>query len=423
MAINKPVVAEKIFNILKGYGYSVKSFNKRGEIVVDPREGTRFTVSEPNLIVRLDLKNEEISLATGENHDDENLRAMLKDLSNKYLLNFDFRKFNKQVRPKSEKIDIAQSQEKDMADVMEGFGPMSGSAKTSYQPLDNVKIIVRHRKAVNEEIRGARSRNIHSIYIQRGEEKFRMIENNLSAARAMARHLSNGGETFDDVGLSINEMATDLKKLREFLKYVNKANLVNEDNQEFVSLAKENIENIKSTFKKLSGVKSYVSAVESVLDRSSLEILEDDIDLESKFIETHFDNRVSDATDSIKRSLALQNKYQRDIAEAIAKEDFSAIKLALKEDDGLDFTTPQSKLSYQVNQLGNVATNKSLQNHLYGIGNKIATGGSLNQFEYSTIKSCLLSAGEARVKESIKESLDTSINSRYYKFIEKFNIM
>lgn len=310
-----------------------------------------------------------------------------------------------------------------MADVMEGFGPMSGSSKTSYQPLDNVKIIVRHKKAVNEEVRGSRSRNIHSIYLQRGEEKFRMIENNLSAARAMARHLSNGGNTFDDVGQSINEMATDLRKLREFLRYVNKANLVNEENQEFVSLALENIENIKDTFKKLSGVKSYTLAVENVLDRASLEILEDDLDLESKFIEKHFDNRVSDATDSIRRSLALQNKFQRDIAEAIAKEDFSVIKSALKEDDGLDFSSPQSRLSYQVNQLGNVATNKTLQNHLYGIGNKIASGGTLNQFEYTTVKSCLLSAGEARVKESIRESIDVKINESYYKFIEKFNIL
>ena len=48
---------------------------------------------------------------------------------------------------------------------------------------------MRHKKAVNEEIRGARSRNIHSIFVQRGEERFKMAENNLQMARAMARHV------------------------------------------------------------------------------------------------------------------------------------------------------------------------------------------------------------------------------------------
>ena len=32
MAVNYEIVSEKIFNILKGFGYSVKSYNKEGEI-------------------------------------------------------------------------------------------------------------------------------------------------------------------------------------------------------------------------------------------------------------------------------------------------------------------------------------------------------------------------------------------------------
>ena len=119
-----------------------------------------------------------------------------------------------------------------MADVMEGFGQMTGSTKTSYQPLDNIKIVVKHRKPVNEESRGARSRNIHSIYIQRGEEKFKMQENSLRAARAMARHIHNGGEMFDSTGQSITEMAKESRELSEFVRYVRGANLVNEANDQ-----------------------------------------------------------------------------------------------------------------------------------------------------------------------------------------------
>ena len=111
------------------------------------------------------------------------------------------------------------------------------SSKTScHQTLENIKIVVKHKKFVNEEVRGCRQ--IHSIFIQRGDERFK-LENNLQMARAMAP-VQKGGEVFDEVGTKIIEMA-DLKKLPEFVRYVQTAKIVNEDNEEYVALAKENI--------------------------------------------------------------------------------------------------------------------------------------------------------------------------------------
>ena len=172
-------------------------------------------------------------------------------------------------------------QSKPAESIGEGFSAMSGSSKTSYQGLDSVKLIVRHKKEVNEETRGARSRNIHSIFIQRGDERFKMAENNLKAARAMARHVKNGGEPFDNIGHTINEMATEQRKLREFVRYVKRAKLVNEENESYVNIAMENINYITTAFTKLAGVRSYATAVEDVSDRRNTEVLEDDIDLES----------------------------------------------------------------------------------------------------------------------------------------------
>lgn len=420
MAFNSKMVAEKIFNILKGFGYQVKSFSKDGKLVIDPQEATRFAVASPNMLVRFDQNLETISLATGEKFDDEKLRDMLKRLSQDHLINFDYKKFNKKVQPKSEKIDIAQSAEKDMADVMEGFGPMTGSLKTSYQPIDNVKLVVRHKKAVNEEVRGARSRNIHSIYIQRGDERFKMAENNLKAARAMARHLTMGGEVHDTVGSAITEMATEYRQLTDFVKYVNKASLVNEDNEQYVAMAVENINNIKSTFERVCGVKSYATTVESIAQRASLEVLVDDVDLESKFIETHFDDRVANAMGSIRKSISRQSKFEADIAEAIKKESFSNLKELISESgDMIDFATPHALLSHQITQMGNASHNQTLSAHLHSISNKVASGGTLNQFEYGTIKSCLLSASEARVKTSVAESAEQA----YANFLEQFDIL
>lgn len=550
MAINYNLVSEKIFNLLRGKGFEVSSYNKEGDIVVNPQEATRFLTQRPNLLVRLDRTKEEISLSVGKQLDDDGIRLSLKELAQDNLMSFDFRIFDKKLQPKGEKIDVAKKSEKGMmeeiniirklsgldpveekvekdkkydiridgdkgttkdghiyravgddqdysqylkvfygdgkyfriyyddrvgryapdqvspetndpkakkvfANLPDDFfkkygaegengiediidmiksveentkdqvaeaslGKMTGSRKSSYQPLtDNVKIIVRHNKDVNEEVRGARSRNIHSILIQRGEEKFKMAENNLSAARAMARHLHNGGETFDPIGESITSMAKDFGKLKEFVRYVRSSNLVNETNQEFVDLAFENIEHIKTNLKRLSGVKSYATACETVQDYNNVELLQDDLDLESKFTETHFDDKVANVMDNIKAMASRKTAFETKITNAIAIESFKGVKGILAEDDGIDFATPEAKLGHQVSQLGYTAKDKTLGNYLHGISNKLSNGGQLTQFEYGAIKSSLLSASQYNESIQFEESAEDSYESFINQFVEE----
>lgn len=304
--------------------------------------------------------------------------------------------------------------------VTEGFSSMSGSTKTSYQGLDNVRLIVRHKKEVNEEVRGSRSRNIHSIFIQRGDERFKMAENNLKAARAMARHVKNGGEPFDSVGSAINEMATEQKKLREFVRYVKKSGLVNEENETYVNVAVENINYITSAFTQLAGVKSYANAVESVSDRRNTEILQDDIDLESKFTETHFDEKVNSVVDIIKGAMTRKTQFESVIDTAVSNESFTSLKNLLSEDDGMEFATPHAKLGYQVGQMSSSVTDSSLGNYLSGISKKLYSGTNMSQHEYTTIKSCLLGAhGTSEVPTSVAESVE----DQYEQFIEQYDIL
>lgn len=296
------------------------------------------------------------------------------------------------------------------------LGRMTGSRKSSYQPLaDNVKIIVRHNKEVNEEVRGARSRNIHSILIQRGVEKFKMAENNLSAARAMARHLHNGGETFDEIGEAITEMSREFKKLKEFVNYVRKAKLVNETNEEFVTMAMENINTIKTSFKRLSGVKSYANAVESVKAYNNVELLQDDLDLESKFTETHFDDKVANVMDSLRASASRKNSFESKIVTAIESESFDNITELLKEDDLLEFESLNQQLGHQVSKLGYSAKDETLGNYLHSISGKLNAGEQLSQFEYGAIKSCLLSAGQHNVQNA-----PMSMEESYEAFLDRF---
>lgn len=304
--------------------------------------------------------------------------------------------------------------------IDEGFSSMSGSTKTSYQGLDNVKLVIRHKKEVNEEIRGSRSRNISSIFVQRGDERFKMAENNLKAARAMARHVKNGGEPFDTVGSAINEMAVEQRKLREFVRYVKKSGLVNEENESYVNLAMENINYITSSFTRLAGVKSYATAVEDVTDRRNTEILQDDIDLESKFTETHFDDKVANVVDFVKSAMSRKTAYESYIDKAVSNESFAKLKNMLSEDDGMEFATPHAKLGYQVSQMSNSVNDPRLGNYLTGISKKLYSGDRMSQHEYTTVKSCLLGAHNT---QSAPTSVAESVEDQYEKFIEQFDIL
>ena len=104
---------------------------------------------------------------------------------------------------------------------------------------------------------------------------------NLQGARAMARHIYNGGAMHDTVGESIVQMCKDIRTLREFVRYVPTKGLINEANSEYVTLAKEHIESIKTTFKRVAGAKSYSKAVESLNEYDNIEIV-NEVNLEDR---------------------------------------------------------------------------------------------------------------------------------------------
>ena len=58
-------------------------------------------------------------LATSEDLSEEPVRDMIKDLAQDYLMSFDYKIFNRKIKPKGEEMNVKKSAEKDMADVME----------------------------------------------------------------------------------------------------------------------------------------------------------------------------------------------------------------------------------------------------------------------------------------------------------------
>jgi hypothetical protein len=397
--IDATLVGEKIFNILKGQGFMVKSYDRDGKLTLNAGDATRFAVPDPNILVRYDQDTQTIQLKTSSDVEDDVTRTMLKNLASDNLLNFDYRRFEKKVTPKGEQNDIAASKEQEVNDVMEGFGTMTGTSKSSYQTLESVKLVVKHSNPVNEESRGARSRNIESIHIRRGGESFKMNENNLRAARAMARHIQEGGEMHDSVGNAIQQMATEHRELKEFVGYVRRNKLVSESNVNYVDMAVTNVNQIRETFERIARAKTYASESENIVNRSQSEMLGEEEEFRSAFTETHYDDRVSAAMESIHRAMGRQAAYESHIESAIANESFTDLKHMVSE-DLIEYDTPQAQLGSYVNQLSQCCEDKQLGSFLKTCGSKISEETELNVFEMNTVRGCLTQA--QGIKESVK---------------------
>jgi hypothetical protein len=93
------------------------------------------------------------------------------------------------------------------------------TTKTSYHPLGETKIIIRHSKAVIEEKPGSRSRNIGDIFIEHRGERFRYPHKHLMAARVMALHVDKGGKPWDQLGEKILEISRRRKEIMELLRW------------------------------------------------------------------------------------------------------------------------------------------------------------------------------------------------------------
>jgi hypothetical protein len=361
MAINFKNVAEKVMRILQGNGLSPKLFsNEDGKSVAVPEDARYFYVQNPNIMIFIDDNSSEIKFHMGEDVDIDTpsvskLVKLVKNLSSSNLMDFDIRTFGKHIEPKNYTYNIETNKkngkELAMNDVLEeGLSPLEGSSKTSRQTLENVRLIIRHKKAVNEEQRGSRSRNISAIFVENSDgERFKYPHKHLSGARAMARHVSNGGVPSDVVGEAIVEQTNTLVKLKEFMNIVNKQGLVNETNRDVVLNVKRQIESVKESIKRIQGPKGYTAFVESIAlneEKIADEISEETVnDYVQKFTKSTFEEKLTDILPLIHRANTTETEKQKtnqvervkNIIEA-CNEDGSPVNTIMFRDSNIDIS-------------------------------------------------------------------------------------
>ena len=117
-----------------------------------------------------------------------------------------------------------------------------------------------------------------------------------------------------------------------------------------------------------------------------------EVNLEDHFTETHFDDKVGNAHETLSKLVNRQSAFETYIMDTIQLETFKNAKTLMQESDVMTFDSPNAQLGYRVSQLGQSASSPKLGGYLSGIGSKLSGGGTMSQFEYRAVKASLLSA-------------------------------
>ena len=416
--INYATVSNKIFKVLKGHGYRVKLYTEEGIDTIDPDEARWFFVKEPNMMVLLSDKNQEIVLnknSTVPLSAYEQALKQIKNIASHYILDFTTHNFGTVVEPKSFS-HIAKKQKKENAKMdsiaESSFSKMRGSLKTSVQALEGVKVIVKHKKPVDEAIRGARSRQIKQIFIENGGERTEFPYKSLSGARAMARHIQCGGSFTDNVGGHISRVTEELVKLSEFYNQIKKQNLINESTADVVSLIKEHISSSISELKAFSGSKTYHTAKSMMSEQEYIVEQGDEVSqLRDMFTIKQF-NEQFEGVMQILNTVVNMNKQQLIRIQEAASQPIACDRPPISEDAVMEYASKSAKIGNQLMSLSNVIIdNKELVEFLVKVGKKLISEAKLSDFETQIVRSVMENVYvEKKVQQDTKDLVESYVN-------------
>ena len=246
----------------------------------------------------------------------------LKDFAVEHQLRFDVRDITKNNLTKQDYENLADTNKTvntdgmseelnritklaglEKAPVAEG---LAGTSKSSFENLDKTRLIIRHKGKVDETVPGARSRQIQSLYIENEEgERFKYPLTHLAGARAMQRHVSNGGRPHDEFGQHIVATSEDIAKLNSFSRYVTNKDQLNDNAGDIIEQTKMKLENLRGYMKNISK-QSHYEAASNDFKTADEQVLDDETvaKLREKFTMKNLDNRVEDALPLINRIMS-----------------------------------------------------------------------------------------------------------------------
>jgi hypothetical protein len=303
------IIAQDVFDKVRSRFANLEMGDQDGNTTTNPKDARFFDFDftvEDNTLGRVSISISDIGTLKvyyGQGIT-ENVAATTKDtwydflremraFAKRRMLRFDTRDITKGNLNKNDFQYLATngSKESNMTESQ-----YFGSSKTSYRTLENTKLIIRHTKPVDGEQPGARSRHINSLFIENADgERFKYPLNHLSGAKAMQRHVANGGRPYDERGQAIINMSESIAQLNMFKKVVTRSDFVREGTQDIVERAMAKLDQIRNECQNLCKQGYYEQWSNNFAPAGQVDI--DEVTLEDykdKFTIRQFENNLTD---------------------------------------------------------------------------------------------------------------------------------
>ena len=179
---------------------------------------------------------------------------------------------------------------------------MFGSKRKSMQKFENATLVVYHKKTVDEEKRGARSRHIDSIFIESNHERFRFPINYLNGARAMAVHVSEGCTPYDAIGQHIITTVVEMQNLAKFARMTRRHAMEDSEAETIRNRVVETYSTIKKDIMRMQNVNNYRAFAET-FEPTEASGEADVSSLQEKFTRKIWNEQMTDLLPSVQRAL------------------------------------------------------------------------------------------------------------------------
>lgn len=217
---------------------------------------------------------------------------------------------------------------------------MYGSKTVSYQKLMDTRLIIKHNQAVMDDTQpGARTRNISALFVENQDgERFKYPFIHLAGARAMQRHVANGGLPYDELGESITKMSEEIAQLKSFGNYVVRNDLMNSDTNSVVERSTEFLNHLREQIKALSKQSHYESYRESFQANPNEEIPQDVVeDFKQKFTVRSFKEDIATVFPVLYRLMKEGSTIGYDDIVAMTQEEINNEDLTVETEDNDPF--------------------------------------------------------------------------------------
>ena len=252
---------------------------------------------------------------------------------------YQFLSQNAQPKPQTNMVQKPVGESRMSENIM-SESSMYGSKTMSYQKLMDTRLIIKHNQAVMDDTQpGARTRNISALFVENQDgERFKYPFIHLAGARAMQRHVANGGLPYDELGESITKMSEEIAQLKSFGNYVVRNDLMNSDTNSVVERSTEYLNHLREQIKALSKQSHYEAYRENFKAHDSEEIPQDVVeDFKQKFTVRSFKEDIATVFPVLYRLMKEGSTIGYDDIVAMTQQEINNEDLTVETEDNDPF--------------------------------------------------------------------------------------